>query len=695
MTARTRRATVVGALLLVLMPTMSMARIDDTAPIPIPGEAPAQLLDGTAYAAVTVDVGGEAGIVRLVAASNGSGDMAVDAWAVPSISGPAELVDEAPIRRDASVEESFSALPRPAADGTLPLRVSDAARLLVVRDGDARRVIVAAIGATGPDVRPCCLTLYEVQPGARTFLRRVGGIQQDARAVVAADLDGDGTDEIVAVEDPDAAGLVPLRVYWPFDPGRRPAAALFDVTAVDPASLIVAETDGRAGDDVIFAAIQPVPGRTPVPVLGRLTLAADGPRTEIAALRQVASPVALPRSGGAVLILPSPVGDTTASATWPPGGPLHYEAQVLLAGTALGVIGSGADARLLLRPGSDAAMVVPLDAALVTGTPIRGSPAAISFPAISLRPYVGPWPGGGQVFLGTLIADDGVATQIASLVGAIPVGRVGARAASMVLAFNMTEPRSPVLARAAPAGQVGIVALDDVLRPEVDGGRLGVGLRGAAVDPADAGRLLTRDLAFDVIVAAPPSALVLAARNRQADVDGTSMVLVGAAEPITVSPDLTVSATTLSVVVVTVAGGAYHGEWEVERRTAPPALDVDASALTFSSTVPIRGTTTPGAAVTVNDAAVHVDAAGRFATSVEAGLVPVPVTVVASDVLDNRAAATISAVGWVDYRRLPWIPFVAVLTLVAAFLLWLRVPRPRRWDRHGPEDDAVLEELDG
>ena len=48
-----------------------------------------------------------------------------------------------------------------------------------------------------------------------------------------------------------------------------------------------------------------------------------------------------------------------------------------------------------------------------------------------------------------------------------------------------------------------------------------------------------------------------------------------------------------------------------------------------------------------------------------------------------------SVVGWLDYRSLPWIPMFAVMTFVVGAVLWIRKPRPQRWSRRGPEDDAV------
>jgi hypothetical protein len=51
-------------------------------------------------------------------------------------------------------------------------------------------------------------------------------------------------------------------------------------------------------------------------------------------------------------------------------------------------------------------------------------------------------------------------------------------------------------------------------------------------------------------------------------------------------------------------------------------------------------------------------------------------------------------VGFVDFRRLPWIPLVAVLTVLAGGVLYLRAPRARRPAARGAGDDATFEEID-
>jgi hypothetical protein len=54
----------------------------------------------------------------------------------------------------------------------------------------------------------------------------------------------------------------------------------------------------------------------------------------------------------------------------------------------------------------------------------------------------------------------------------------------------------------------------------------------------------------------------------------------------------------------------------------------------------------------------------------------------------------VSVVAPADYRRLPWIPIVVGLTLLAGGFLLLRVPRARAQVAQEPGDDARLEEID-
>ena len=96
----------------------------------------------------------------------------------------------------------------------------------------------------------------------------------------------------------------------------------------------------------------------------------------------------------------------------------------------------------------------------------------------------------------------------------------------------------------------------------------------------------------------------------------------------------------------------------------------------------------------VDGSAVPVGSDGRFEAAVGAGLWPRDVQIVATDPLGNRTTTTISVVAVLDYRQLPWIPIVALLTILAGIVLYLRVPHVRPATPSGQMTDATLEDLD-
>jgi hypothetical protein len=80
--------------------------------------------------------------------------------------------------------------------------------------------------------------------------------------------------------------------------------------------------------------------------------------------------------------------------------------------------------------------------------------------------------------------------------------------------------------------------------------------------------------------------------------------------------------------------------------------------------------------------------------AVAAGPWPRDVRIEAADPLGNRNSTTVSVVAPVDYRQLPWIPIVALLTILAGIVLYLRVPHARPAAASGQITDATLEDLD-
>jgi len=146
--------------------------------------------------------------------------------------------------------------------------------------------------------------------------------------------------------------------------------------------------------------------------------------------------------------------------------------------------------------------------------------------------------------------------------------------------------------------------------------------------------------------------------------------------------------------VITPDGHGYATHLDVRLLLVPPKLAARARTDLFSPRVPVAGMTDPGASVSVDGRGVAVDAAGSFSTAVDGSLLPRDVRIEAVDVVGNRASVVLSVVGLLDYRQLPWVPLVVVLTVVAGALLYVRVPRLRAQPVRSPDDDAVLEDLD-
>ena len=147
-----------------------------------------------------------------------------------------------------------------------------------------------------------------------------------------------------------------------------------------------------------------------------------------------------------------------------------------------------------------------------------------------------------------------------------------------------------------------------------------------------------------------------------------------------------------TVTLATPAGHAYTASSEVRVLGEPPPLEVAVATPFGSGQVSVTGQTVPYATVIVDGDPVEVGADGRFLARVGAPPWPTNIDVVATDPFGQAATASVSGVGFFDYRGLPWVPIAVVLVAIAAIALFLRVPRPVPVSR--PVDDAVLEEMD-
>lgn len=713
-TMPTRRGAVLAVLALLGVSAAPAVALDDTPPVPLPPEPPAIELPGLTMASLTFDLDGDGvrELVRVVRDTTPSPGLVVEAWTVSRLAdGPRPPRRSPPLRRDASVDEQLSGLPRPGRDGTLTVGVGDPVRLVVMRVEGRERIVLAVQGSGGDEaLRPCCLTLWEVVPDEEALgLRRVGGIQQEAVAVVPADLDGDGTDELVAVEAVGEAGQT-IRIYHPGPGAPRTDGLTLDVTGLLAESITVGETDGLPGDDVLMIA-DVAASTQPSSALVRLSVGAAGPRAEMTPLSGLSIPAVLPDR---TMVLSELQSRSTAFAAWPAGGEVKVTRRLDgVAGIPVAVLEAEGEARLITasqipRRDEIRSLAWPIDAArgTVEELPLEPPTAGILGQLAVPSRYAGPVPMGDRqptsraIVEGTLLTLDGgrvMVRPVRELPGMQLAGTMGEDDAILVV-----EPRAVGVipsrlfdAGMPPADGTLLVDAATLLRADGTGGELLPGLRGAVRDPAETHRVITAERAFELLIHAPRGSRVAV---------GIEAIGPGSAEPAWEPLDGGTTAvrvaldggdtTAVTALVRTPTGALYATRLDVERRTANPSLVLDAPVTAWSDLVPITGTTDIGVTVSINGAPVPVDADGRFATAVSAGITPMQVRVEAVDPLGHRTVSALSVVGWFDYRGLPWIWIVVALTLVVGATLWLRTPGPRRWSRHGPDDDAVLEEIE-
>jgi hypothetical protein len=135
--------------------------------------------------------------------------------------------------------------------------------------------------------------------------------------------------------------------------------------------------------------------------------------------------------------------------------------------------------------------------------------------------------------------------------------------------------------------------------------------------------------------------------------------------------------------------------WQAEALRVAPELTASAADPALSLTSTVTGRAEPGATVTVDGFPVTPSPSGHFQVEVDAPIWPRDVLVVARDAVGNETVQQLEVIGFVDYRGLPWIPIIAVLTVVAGVVLFLRTPRLRPQPVLMPDGDGRLEEVDG
>jgi len=318
------------------------------------------------------------------------------------------------------------------------------------------------------------------------------------------------------------------------------------------------------------------------------------------------------------------------------------------------------------------------------------------------------------VFQGRLVraaasgsGDDGASVRDVSIMpGVAPIGLFGRGSHLMAIAhtmtgsavrigFDATREGGQLTQPAGPLRSTAIVVADEtaVLAPEADDGLLRPRLEGPVrLGPEERPFALTGG-AFTVPIIGPPGTRVVlivgeAVTEEAVPDEGVARVIV--------DTDAYEDGDEVPVTLLAVAptGQGYSGGWTAAIYTRPPALSASAPFAPLSFDVDVTGRTAPDATLAVDGSPVPVAADGTFGFEVSVGIWPRDVQIEATDPLGNRSTATVSVVAMLDYRQLPWIPIVALLTILAGIGLYLRVPHTRPAAPSGSLTEGTLEDLE-
>ena len=664
------------------------------------------VLPGAAVAAVVVDLDGdgEREVARLVRTS--SDGVEVDAWhhgpdGWEAIRG-AELLTEAGER---------------------------AAALLRTGHGENERLLALTAEPIANDQfgAMCCVSLHEVgqDSGAITLTPvRAADLDRGAHHIQAADLDGDGIDELVTHR-------------MAFDEGGGPSASFVEVQAwrdgryvqvgaLDStdqgSSALYGETDGVGGAELLTGPNQQ--GMT-----YRLTVVDGALRIEEARIGESVPSgdffrYAIAIAGELIVVAEQ---DRVTTVNWPSGGEPREVGSLDGLGEypSVTAIGTGADA-LLVHLSEDrfssgetsVATVFDLDLREVGDVDLPGITQSVSRflergiasnggYSVYPYPYIGPLPSeltGGRPSLaggGVLVSPDGeggiLTRPMSPLAGLVPHGMAGPDAAWLAAssALFSTSPDAvylyPGVLRMEPPGRVVLLPAENVLQPSASQAAV-IGLVSAAY-AADGEHLLSSPDGFAARLAAPPGTLVFTD-------GGSDEFLEVGATPVRVvfthgsRERESNSEFAYGLLAILPDGRVMLEEWEGTVLREPPSLEATSATTTFELGARIAGTASAYAEVVVDGRPIEVGADGAFEALVDAPLWPVDIVLVARDPLGNETSTSVQVVGFVDYRGLPWLPIVGLLTAAVGVFALLRIPRPRAGPIPAWTDDGTLEEIE-
>lgn len=737
------RALVFALLTGILFAPAPVAAIDPIPGTPLPDEPEAIFLPFVTDA-VPFDIDGDGNreLVVVTASEADPGLAAVQAWYLDDVVlGPtaAENGNAVPLRRSASSDELLTGIGRARIDddGMIAVELDDPAKLVRAHRDGREILLAAAIGTDAQLSDPCCLTIWEVVANDRTLeLRLVADTQRYAAQIVAADMDADGTDELLITEGPLTELDLQLSLLrWNGDRFERSGFTIPSLSGCCATVLDAGETDGAPGEEVLLSGPQldPIaPNALQATGLHRVSLRLGVPFIERtgrgADLSDTSSARALLLDSGPAMVTSSEFSTLTLWS-WPRDAEVERLFARTSGGLLTAVFGTGSETRIVVRTGDPpiSVNVLPGDLgggagpSVVFGRDTRPGALAATQQGVGGQPltlFAGVIPGGvpGErdvyVFGGRLVrplADPNVLAEVSSvalLPGLEPVGTVGPDGAWVALLAEFSDVaglfspavRSPAVTQLSARSpmEIRLAAISSLMEPEANGAHLAPSFRGVAPDPDQPGGLIVGNEAASAQISGPTGTSVWW-RSRgdsgQTTIGPDGVAQIQLLEPAGPNaPDG--SGATASIWLVTPAGHAYHGTWRIRVYRQAPSLTftVDEALVDFSPT--ISGQTVPGATVTVNGQSVVVAANGTFEGSVDAGILPTELRVVAVDPVGNRTERVVTVVWPVDYRRLPFVPIAVLLTVAAALVLFLRRPDTGP-GRRTPDDGATFEEIGG
>lgn len=717
-----------------------VAAVDPVQGTPIPDEGRITTLADAATDVLPFDLDGD-GVRELLVSGDveaAPGFAAVEAWWIAA-DGSAERSNQVPVRRALSVDELYlgPATLQPDENGMIGTRIGEPAAFLVVQRDGHEVVLVATTGTSQSlGIVPCCLTIWELQAVDRgeISLALVATTQATGTYLAALDLDADGTDELVVSEATQSDIGAPIDLVL-----LRWAGSAYAVSQIPLAIsgnpiccnvfLTAGDLDGVAGEELLMRAATADLGDS----LVRLSAHAGDVIFDSAGLAGVNSARILLLGRGPALVTSD--GVELALWEWPRDAPLRLVTPRNNPLPLLDVFGTGDDTLLLvgnqLEP--DFVHAIPGDFQAEDGRLVSmprdtrigalNSIALRSSFGLSYQALAWPVPGGvpsasgpreAFVFSGGLIrrpasGDRPVVDPVALLPGQVLLGAAGPDLGWMAV---WTAPEGGVLQPPQPGlephggvvdllslwqpGNLDLIGTSVILEAEINQSALEPTFTGVAPDPERPASLLVGSEAVDAIVEGPPGTRVWwssRGTEGQARIGPDGRATMRLLEP--AGPDAPEgSGATPSIWAITPAGHTYHGEWRIRVFRQPPDLGLQAEVPIIDLEPTLSGRTLPGSTVTVNGQAVAVGANGSFATPIEVGFLPTELRVVVTDPVGNQTTRVVTRVWPFDYRQLPFVPIVVLVTVAVGLALFLRRPEVGV-GRAGSDDDASFEEIGG